>query len=247
MKNKTSQKGSALIYILIAIALLAALTATFMDSSSQQTTSQNTFNTVTDLNTQVNFIRSAIQECVLSYPSGVTDITDAENPPYPLNPTSTYFTGLPAADQSPNDQATYVKCPGNPQADAKHHGAIFGGNSGKFLPPPPKLFNNWTYYNGKDGVFFYTSTDKTDAYLSTALSKLDDQYSECEADIIDNSTGSGNLSIISASSGGTAACPAKSLCFRVWMIANSTADYSKDIIVAPATQSDEVTAGCPGS
>lgn len=235
MEQDIHQRGSALIYILIAIALLAVLTATFMDSSSQQTTSQNTFNTVTDLNSQINFVRSSIQECVLSYPEGASDATGTTNVPYPINPSSSGYFTAPAAAAA-NDEVQYVKCPGNPQGDPKLHGTIFGGSSGKFLPPPPKLFNAWTYYNGTDGVFFYTGTDKTDAFLTTALSKLDDQFSECEADIVDNSGGGSALDMTTDGVSGPS-CPAATVCFRVWMIAQPTAQYVGD------TAGDE--AACP--
>ncbi len=236
MKNrKTSQKGSALVYILIAIALLAALTATFMDSSSQQTSSQNTFNTVTDLNSQINFIRSAVQECVLTYPGGDSTpgfaATNAANVPYPINPSSTYLAS-PATPVG-NDQVQFLRCPGNP-GNTNNHAAIFGGSSGKFMPPPPKLFNAWRYYSGADGVFFFNSTSMSDAYLSTALLKLDDQFSECEADVINNSAGGAPLSIASAAA---ASCPANSLCFRVWLIAQPSSIYAGD--------SDLDEAACP--
>lgn len=227
--KKQNQKGSALVYILIAIALLAALTATFMDSSSQQTSSQNTFNTVTDLNSQVNFIRSAIQECVLTYPGGDSALAGTNNVPYPINPNSAYLS-TPAADLTVDG----VRCPGNP-GNSNNHAVIFGGSSGKFMPPKVNLFEDWQYYSGADGVFFFTSTNKTDAFLSAALSKLDEQYSECEADVIANTTGAG-LNITSAGASGPA-CPANSLCFRVWMIAQASNIYPGD------TDSDETT--CP--
>jgi hypothetical protein len=236
MKNRnSSQKGSALVYILIAIALLAALTATFMDSSSQQTSSQNTFNTVTDLNSQINFIRSAVQECVLTYPGGDATpafaATNASNTPYPINPSSTYLAS-PATPPG-NDRAEFLRCPGNP-GDSNDHATIFGGSSGKFMPPPPKLFNPWIYYSGLDGVFFYNSTSMTDAYLSSALLKLDDQFSECEADVISNVAGGAPLSIATASA---ATCPEYSLCFRVWLISQPTANYAGDL--------DNDEAACP--
>jgi hypothetical protein len=238
MNGKKNQQGSALVYILIAIALLAALTATFMDSSSQQTSSQNTFNTVTELNSQINFIRSAIQECVLTYPEGEPNMASVVNTPYPVNPSSTYFpTGAPPDDiRASDDTAANLRCPGNPGVDKKH-AKIFGGSSGKFLPPPPKLFNAWTYYSGSDGVFFFTSTDKSDAFLMTALAKLDDQYSECEADVIDNSANTGALDITNDNS--DIQCPGNSYCFRVWMIANPSAS------TAYVVGSDEEAAGCP--
>ncbi len=228
------QKGSALVYILIAIALLGLLTASFMDSSSQQTTSQNTFNTVTDLNSQISFVKSAIQECILSYPEGADDSAGTTNVPYPINPTSTYFTA--PASPAANNNVANIKCPGNDQGHVKSHGVIFGGSSGKFLPPAPKLFTDWVYYNGPDGVFFYTSTNKTDAFLTTAMTKLDDQFSECEADVINNSTAGTALNITSAGASGPN-CPLASYCFRVWIIANASNIYPGD------TGSDE--AACP--
>lgn len=214
------QKGSALVYILIAIALLAALTATFMDNSSQQTSSQNTFNTVTDLNSQINFIRSAIQECVLTFPGGDQSAGFiSDNLPYPVNPTSSYFTGA-TPGQAPDNHVSFLRCPGNP-GDSNNHARIFGGSSGKFLPPPPSLFLPWEYYSGPDGVFFYTYTDKTDSFLSTALAKLDDQFSECEADVI---PGGGTLMTSDPVDGPV--CPlTMTACFRVWLIANPSAVY----------------------
>lgn len=232
---KTQNKnGSALVYILIAIALLALLTATLMDSSSQQSTSQSTFNTVTDLNSQIGFIRSSVQECILNYPEGADDLAGTSNVPYPVNPSSTYFSA-PAAPEA-DDTVKFIKCPGNDQGNVKLHGDIFAGNSGKFLPPPPKLFNEWVYYNGVDGVFFYTSTDKTDSFLATAMTKLDDQYAECEADIIDNSASGTALDITSEAAAGPD-CPANSYCVRVWLISQASATYVGD------TGADE--ASCP--
>lgn len=228
------QKGSALVYILIAIALLALLTASFMDSSSQQTTSQSTFNTVTELNSQISFIKSAIQECILTYPEGADDAAGTTNVPYPINPTSTYFTA--PASPAANDNVSNIKCPGNDQGHVKSHGVIFGGSSGKFLPPAPKLFLDWVYYNGPDGVFFYTSTNKADAFLTTAMTKLDSQFSECEADVISNANGGPPMNLTSAGASGPA-CPAASNCFRVWIIANASNIYPGD------ADSDETT--CP--
>jgi hypothetical protein len=191
MIMKTSQNGSALVYILIAIALLAALTATFMDSSSQQTSSQSSFNTVAELNSQINFIRSAIEECVLTYPAGDTTMP-ATNPvggqsptrPYPLMPISTYLLSPTVGNSFVKD----IRCPGNP-GNSNNHAKIFSGASGKFLPPPVNMFSPWLYVNHSDGIYFFAVTEKTDAFIHTALQKLNEQYATCELQYVDNSAG----------------------------------------------------------
>lgn len=213
-----TQRGSALVYILIAIALLAALTVTFMEPSSQQATSQNTFETVSEMSTQINFIRSSIQECVLTYPGGDSGRLGALNHAYPFNPTSTYLTSPDA-----NNQVRNIRCPGNPGTSA-NHSDIFAGASGKFMPPPPSLFGEWTYHSGIEGVFFFAATDKTDAFLQTALQKLDDQFSECEADVIT----AGGTAIELTGTNGERQCPANNTCMRVWVLTRPAAAGTYD-------------------
>ena len=231
--NRAAESGSALVYILIAIALLAALTVSFMEPSSQQTSSQNTFKTVTVVEGQVDVIRSAIQECVLSYPKGDSTIdTDpgaddqGARKNYPINPNSDHYaTATPP--QSGNRFVRNIRCPGNNPGNPNEadHELIFSGGSGKFLPPAPDLFSEWQYYNGDDGVFFWISTDKTDSFILTALSKMDDNFSECEADVVDASGGVQNLD----SAATPLTCAAGSVCFRVWMIMNkATAEFNGD-------------------
>ena len=93
---------------------------------------------------------------------------------------------------------------------------IFGGSSGKFMPPPPEMFNDWQYYNGTDGVFFWIETAKSDAYLESALERLNEKFGTCEADVIDATGGAEDLD-----SDTTIACASGSLCLRVWMISNA--------------------------
>lgn len=237
-KQTSGQRGSALVYILIAIALLAALTVTFMEPSSQQTSSQNTFETVSELNSQMGFIRSSVQECVLTYPAGDTSLpAGTTNTPYPINPSSSYFTAAPKSGAAANDQVRNIMCPGNP-GDSNDHADIYASSSGKFLAPPPSLFEEFVYYNGVDGVFFFTQTDKTDAFLQSAMQKLDDQFSECEADVIDAS--GGEVELTSTAGGSDPKCPAGSTCFRVWMIMHDTvAHFNGD------TDGDETTNNPP--
>lgn len=216
--RRASETGSALVYILIAIALLAALTFSFMEPSSQQTSSQNTFKTVSSAQGQVDIVRAAIQECVLLYPNGDSTIAVAGyNRPYPLNADSTH---LPVAGgyRAGDKKVANIRCPGDNDGSPNQHKKIFSGAGGKFMPPPPDLFGDWQYYNGIDGVFYWIETSKSDAYLKAALEKMDDKFSECEADIIDAMGGPVNLD-----SGASIPCPTGNLCFRVWMLANASA------------------------
>lgn len=232
------ERGSALVYILIAIALLAALTLTFMQPSSQQTSSQSGFRSGTELQGQIDTIRSAIQECRLVYPGGdVNIVIDGTNPldegahrSYPIDPNSPYYSTVtdgPSGDHLVRN----IRCPGNPGDDV-NHAKIFGGSDGKFLPPAPNMFEDWQYYNSVDGIFFWTQTNKTDSFISSSLQKLDDRFGECEADIIDASGSAKNLD-----SKGLLQCPSGYTCFRVRMTVNSTAVYNGD------TDGDE--ASCP--
>ena len=239
--RKQNQKGSALVYILIAIALLAALTATFMGSSSQQTSSQNTFNVASELNSQINFIRSAIQECVLTYPAGDTgvaafDPAEQRNNPYPVMPIVDYFAeDVPPATNTGASGGTTslvkdIRCPGNPGDDV-NHAFIFLGTSGKFMPPPPDFFNDWQYYNGDAGIFFWTETTFTDAFLDTAIQKVADQYNECESDVIDATSGAVDLASDTNPVGGGNAvlynevqCDNGAKCLRIWLIRDGASD-----------------------
>ncbi|MFK7839604.1 MAG: hypothetical protein AB8B83_04680, partial [Bdellovibrionales bacterium] len=179
LPSRRAEKGSALVYILIAIALLAALTVSFMEPSSQQTTSQNTFKAAVAMQGQIDMVRSSIQECVLSYPQGdsTIQIGAVDSDPnarrnYPIKPNSTHYTGA-AIGATTGRLARDIRCPGDQNgSNPNDHDRIFGGSSGKFLPPAPDLFENWQYYNGTDGVYFWTQTTATDAFISSALEKL---------------------------------------------------------------------------
>ena len=249
------EKGSALVYILIAIALLAALTVAFMNPSSNQTTSQNTFRAVSEIKSQVDFIRAAVQECVLRSSFGnaqiagdttidnsITGTDPGANRLYPIKPNSTHLTAPVATDIKVKN----LRCPSDP-GDDPDHAHIFGGNSGKFMPPPPPLFGDWQWYNGRDGVFFWIETTNSDAYIDTVMEKLNADFATCEVDAIDATSG-----VEALDEAGTVTCPNGAKCFRVWMIADTTRgagnveDGESDNEAAhfPTPDADETAAGC---
>ena len=204
-----------------------------MEPSSNQGKSQGTFKSVSEVSSQIEFLRSSIQECALAYPrgdNGAINSGDQLNNPYPLMPNSGYFDTYCGAGESKADPlARDLRCPGNPGDDACHQ-PVFGGGSNKFMPRPPDLFSDWRYYNGVDGVFIWIQTDKTDAFLDNALDKMDASYSTCEADKIDAAGGS----YIMASDNASAVCSSGGKCIRIWLKLNSTTG-------APQFQE----AGCP--
>lgn len=224
------QRGSVLIYILVAVALLAALTVSLMDSSGQQSQSQNASGLVSEIDGQIGLISAALSECVLSHPNQDSELTATEqkNAPYPINPADSYFdtqNADPGSDA--NNNVANIRCPGNPGGDGSNnqdHARIFGGSSGKFMPPHPALFGDWDYYNGADGVAITIASDKTDPYIADALAKLNDKYAQCEAEIIDRrSLGALNITSDTIGAAGPRQCGAGEICFRYWIILKPTA------------------------
>jgi type II secretory pathway pseudopilin PulG len=231
-----TQSGSAFVYILIAIALLAALTVTTMQPSSQQSQTQNATQLVSELNSQIGFIQSAVQECVITYPGGDSGVNTGDdsndisptwgaNSPYPVNPDAGRFSAAPPpADRGPagNRNVKNLRCPGNP-GDNPDHADIFGGSSGRFLPPKPDIFEEgWKWYNGKDGVFFWIETDKSDPFITTAFEKLNGQMAECQVDW------DTNLSMPDDDAGDSGSvnvpeCSSDHDCLRYWMVIDDTA------------------------
>lgn len=205
-KRRTNQKGNALLYVLIAIALLAALTVSLMDTSGQQVSSQKTNDLAATLKSQISLIQMAIQECALAYPEGDPGYTAGfSKMPYPLHSDDPYLTS-PAATSYTKD----IRCPGNP-GNSNNHARIFGGNSGKTFPPPIPGFYDWLYYNFPTGIFIMVMTTRTDSYIDAAFKKVEASYAKCEADIIDGRT----AAKVIADAGWN--CPAGNICLRVWL------------------------------
>lgn len=237
--SHAAETGSALIYILVAVALIAALTVSMMEPSNQQAQSQNTTNLVTALDGQISSISSTLQDCVLTYPDQDSELTATQqkNIPYPINPKDPYYTAQSADPVvSTTDEVNNIRCPGNPGGTGSNnqdHVPLYSASSGRFLPPAPALFSSWKYYNGTDGVFIMISSTKTDAYIQSSLTRLDGMYANCEADVI-NRLGTSAVNITSDTvpgDSGAKVCAAGSICFRYWIIQKATAI--------------QVSAGCP--
>ncbi len=206
----SSEKGGALIYILIAIALLAALTTTFIQPGGQSSRTQNAFKLSSELNSQSRVIRSGIQDCILRYPGGDDAITETGYiDPYPLNPDSTDTQY--SAHVTTNKNVSNVRCPG------AAYEMIFGGSGAftTFLPPAPSLMEDWQYFNGSatlygmafNGVFYEIKSDKSDPFIAESMQKIDGLLSSCE---VDYTVGDGSNG-----------CENGHQCLRFWIIRKS--------------------------
>lgn len=189
LNGASSEKGGALIYILIAIALLAALTTTFIQPGGQSSRTQNAFKLASELTSQSRVIRSGIQDCILRYPQGHNAISETGYvDPYPLNPDSA-DTEYAAYDVT-NKNVSNVRCPG------AAFEIIFGGSGlfTSYLPPAPTLMEEWQYFNGNatgasqiygmdfNGVFYEVKSDKSDPFIAESMQKVDGLMSSCEVD-----------------------------------------------------------------
>ncbi len=213
-QGRHSEKGNVLLYVLMAIGLMAALTYAYVKDSRENYASQSAVQIAETLFAQANMIRSAVVQCSAEYPSGGGDlnadgtITPADNPnnPFPINPSSALHAGrtidgvvggtpdpIPAAV---DDTAKYLSCIGAPASVA----LMFSGanNQGRFLPPTPSGFSEWTYTNDTSGVpapngagnypngkgvYIRITGPANDAASINALNRVMNKFTQYQADL----------------------------------------------------------------
>jgi len=169
------EKGNVLLYVFLAVGLLAALSYAYVKDSRENYASQSSIQVAETLYSQANMIRAAVMECAEEYPSGggdmngdgIVDTNDNPNNPFPLapsnalnlqagrnnttpiGPTGCTVTSNAAGcipQESPaNDYVSDLYCIGAPLGAA----AMFSGasNQGRYLPPMPGNFTPWVYKN----------------------------------------------------------------------------------------------------
>ncbi len=116
-RQENNQNGNVLFYILIAVALVGALTYVMSRGAGDSGTGAVATRISEDIKAQAQTIRAAVLECVLVHNYG-----------YPAEPGSGLVADLECqVDDVPN----YVE--------------IFSGATGRFLPQPPGPFTGWTY------------------------------------------------------------------------------------------------------
>jgi hypothetical protein len=198
-----NESGNVLLYVFLAVGLLAALTYAYVKDSRENAASQGSVRITEELFSQANMIRSAVMQCAMEYPGGGGNMDDtggsagkidnADNPnnPYPINPSSALNAKAPAGctttssasgcvSAAANDQVRNLTCVGAPLGSTN----MFQGanNQGRFLPPPAAGFTEWTYVNDTNGVYIQT-TGSNDGTTSLALSRFMNKFATCQADL----------------------------------------------------------------
>ena len=191
------ERGNALLYVLLAVGLMAALTYAYVQDNHDSYASQSSVQIAESLFSQVNMIKGAIVQCALEYPMGggyvngnglsnqIITAADNYNNPYPLAPSNPLITnattngcagvgGAGCVAVAGNNNVRNLTCIGAPIAAAY----MFQGanNQGRFLPPPTSGFSEWTYGNDSTGVYIQI-TSSGDAAGVNALSRLANQFS----------------------------------------------------------------------
>ena len=168
-----TERGNALLYVFLAVGLMAALTYSYVQDSRENYASQSAVSIAEELYSQINMIKAAVVQCTLEYPNGM-DPTVCSctplNPPYPLSPSDPLNPNSPAGTAAAGDDyVRHLTCVGAPTGLA----AMFSGtsNQGRFLPPPPAGFNEWVYKNDGGGVYIQI-TSTGDAASVNALSRV---------------------------------------------------------------------------
>lgn len=192
-----AEGGNALLYVLLAVGLLAALTYSYVKDGRENYASQSSVQISSTLYSQINMIKSAVMECVAEYSGGggdlngdgVIDGDDNHNNPYPLSPSNALNLAAPGGctttsnaagciPQAGNDEVIGLQCIGAPAGAA----AMFSGssNQGRFLPPPPNGFTPWVYKNDASGTYIQI-TFPNDAAAAIALNRLLGQFTSNQA------------------------------------------------------------------
>ena len=205
--SSIAERGNVLFYVFLAMALMAALTYASVKDSRENYASQSAVHIAETLFAQANMIRAAVVQCAMEYPqgggdldaSGVINYSDNPNNPYPINPNSALNAAAPAGctttsnaagciSAAADNSARNLTCVGAPLGSANMFQGV--NNQGRFLPPPPAGFTEWTYTNDTSGTpapngkgVYIQITAPDDAASVNAVNRFMNKFATCQADL----------------------------------------------------------------
>ena len=179
MKNRSSESGSIIIYLIMALVLMAALVVYMTQGTKKGPQSQQLDEMSQYLESDLKVIDSAINDCVLTYSRAVDvdndgdkDATDNPNAPFPLYGTlGSGGAGTAIAN---------IKCPGAPTAKQ----VIFNNGPGRNFRLLSGSDYTVTYFtDGTEGVRITISRASASDIWSEAISRLNTKLATCQAEV----------------------------------------------------------------
>ena len=178
------QRGSIIVYILIAIFLTGLLVSAMSQGTKKSASSEQINELLLYLQADIQTVQSNITECVVSYqnnnfcPAGgtcVNEYTTQDTTPV-VNPNVPFPTPVAAAS-SGGTVLTSIICPRAPAAQQ----TIFTNSVSQSLKLLQDTTNyTATYYNnGTDGVYIRITRNVADPLWTEALARLPSKYQAC--------------------------------------------------------------------
>jgi len=177
--SEKNTSGNILMYVFIAVGLLAALTVAIVKDGTVRDPVQEARRAADVLIQQSNYLRTAFQECAMLYPDGGGDldgdgdVDNNDNPyaPFPLEATDSKQPNGAGASQYLIDQ----QCTGAPAATAY----MFRPPS-RYNVPDPQITSQWFYEAGSAGLRLEVSYSFPDQIRDNVVDILDQRLADCE-------------------------------------------------------------------
>lgn len=183
MKQHNAERGSVIVYILIAIFLTGLLVATMTTGAKKSATSQQLDEAVLYLQADIKTLQSAVTECVMSYPkpvdvdgNGTADAADDPNQPFPLYCADGACAQATMTGGGSGADITSVGCPGAPNGQRP----LFSSGAFKLLGDTSK-YNATFLTDATEGVYLRITRAVSDPLWTEAIARLDEKYSKCTA------------------------------------------------------------------
>ena len=179
MKNSHSERGSIIIYLIMALVLMATLIVFMTQGTKKGPQSQQLDEVTQYLESDVKVIDAAINDCVLTYSAAVDrdadgdkDATDNPNAPFPVyGDLSSGGAGTAIAN---------IKCLGAPAAKQ----VIFNNQPGRSFRLLSGSDYTVTYFtDATEGIRITMSRSSTSDIWLEAIGRLNTKLATCQAEV----------------------------------------------------------------